>query len=219
LIDKYRAVAPSLEHARYWASVEWFDETIGELLDHLDRQGLAKETIVVYVTDNGWVQSEKGDAISLRSKRTPYEAGVRTPILVRWPGRIKPERLESYASTLDLVPTLLAATGGKIPAGLSGIDLRDRRSVMARRRIFGENFSHDAVDIRRPSTSLLSRWIIDDGWKLILPVPGINAEDVPDRPLLYQIDRDPDEQHDLAAREPGRVAQLRRRLDAWWSGR
>lgn len=218
LIDKYRAVAPSLEHARYWASVEWFDETIGELLDHLDRQGLAKETIVVYVTDNGWVQSEKGDAISLRSKRTPYEAGVRTPILLRWPGRIKPERLENYASTLDLVPTLLTATGGKIPAGLSGVDLRDRRLVMARRRIFGENFSHDAVDIRRPSTSLLSRWIIDDGWKLILPVPGVNAEDVPDRPLLYQIERDPDEQHDLAAREPGRVAQLRRRLDAWWSG-
>ena len=219
LIEKYRAAAPSLEHARYWASVEWFDETVGELLNYLDRQGLAEETIVVYVTDNGWIQSEKGDSISQRSKRTPYEAGIRTPLMFRWPGRIRPERVESPASTLDIVPTLLAATGGRMPAGLAGIDLRDRRARRARRRLYGENFTHDAVDIRRPSSSLLARWMIEDGWKLIVPVPGVNGEDVPDRPLLYRIAADPDEQHDLAAREPRRLEQMRKRLDAWWSGR
>jgi arylsulfatase A-like enzyme len=229
LIDKYRGVAPSLEHARYWASIEWFDETIGQLLGHLDAQGLSENTIVIYVTDNGWIQSAKGDSISLRSKRTPYEAGIRTPIMLRWPGRIKPARLDNYASSLDIVPTILAATGTAAPPdlpginlpgiNLPGINLLDRRAVTSRRTLYGENFTHDAVDIRRPSTSLLSRWIIEDGWKLIVPVPGVNGEDVPDRPLLYRIAGDPDEQQDLAAREPRRLEQMRQRLDAWWSGR
>lgn len=219
LIDKYRSVAPSLEHARYWASIEWFDETIGELLGHLDAKGLSDNTIVIYVTDNGWIQSAKGDSISLRSKRTPYDAGIRTPIMVRWPGHVKPARLESYASSLDIVPTVLAATGSAVPGDMPGLNLLDRRAVSARRTLYGENFTHDAVDIRRPSTSLLSRWMIDDGWKLILPVPGVNAEDVPDRPLLYRISEDPDEERDLAAREPARLERMRKRLDAWWSGK
>ena len=102
---------------------------------------------------------------------------------------------------------------------MPGLNLLDRRAVSARRTLYGENFTHDAVDIRRPSTSLLSRWIIDDGWKLILPVPGVNAEDVPDRPLLYRISEDPDEERDLAAREPARLERMRKRLDAWWSGK
>ena len=111
LIDKYRDSAPSLQHARYWASVEWFDETIGRLLGHLDGAGLAQNTMVVYVTDNGWTQGAEGDAISLRSKRTPYDAGTRTPILVRSPGRVKPAKSDAFASSLDLMPTMLAAAG------------------------------------------------------------------------------------------------------------
>jgi uncharacterized sulfatase len=219
LIEKYRSIAPSEEHARYWASIEWFDETIGQLLGHLDGQGLSENTIVIYVTDNGWIQSPKGDSISLRSKRTPYDAGIRTPIIVRWPGHIKPARLDNYATSLDIVPTILAATGSAVPRDMPGIDLLDRRAVTSRRTLYGENFTHDAVDIGRPSTSLLSRWIIDDGWKLIVPVPGVNAEDVPDRPLLYRIAVDPDEERDLAAREPRRLERMRKRLDIWWSGR
>ncbi len=216
LIEKYRRIAPSLEHARYWASVEWFDETVGQLLGRLDEKGLTNETIVVYVTDNGWVQSSAGDAVSLRSKRTPYEAGIRTPMMVRWPGRIQPARSESCVTSLDILPTLLRAVGIKPPAGLPGIDLLDARAVAARRTLYGEIFAHDAVDIHRPRTSLWSRWIIDDGWKLILPVPGVNGEDVPDRPQLFRISDDPDELTDLAGSESARVASLKRKLDRFY---
>ena len=55
--------------ARYWACVEWFDRTCGELLDYLDRKGLRENTIVVYTTDNGWIQNpEKANQFAPRSK-------------------------------------------------------------------------------------------------------------------------------------------------------
>ena len=56
LLAKYREQTNSLHVARYWAMVEWFDETCGQLLDYLERKGLAKDTLVVYVADNGWIQ-------------------------------------------------------------------------------------------------------------------------------------------------------------------
>jgi arylsulfatase A-like enzyme len=56
LMQKYQPLTPSLQLAKYWAMCEWFDETCGELLGHLDQQGLAKNTIVVFMVDNGWIQ-------------------------------------------------------------------------------------------------------------------------------------------------------------------
>jgi uncharacterized sulfatase len=55
LLDKYKDKTPSLAIAKYWAMVEWFDESCGQLLDHLDQKGLANNTLVLYVADNGWI--------------------------------------------------------------------------------------------------------------------------------------------------------------------
>ena len=71
LLAKYKDKTPSLHVARYWAMVEWFDETCGQLLDHLEKEKLAENTIVVYVTDNGWIQDPEDRADSVRSKRSP----------------------------------------------------------------------------------------------------------------------------------------------------
>jgi uncharacterized sulfatase len=55
LLKKYESIAPTLHVAKYWGMVEWFDETVGSLLKHLEQQGLAENTIVVYLADNGWI--------------------------------------------------------------------------------------------------------------------------------------------------------------------
>ncbi len=217
LTDKYKDKAPDLQTARYWASVEWFDETCGELLDFIDRQGIAENTIVIYVADNGWIQGPKADAESLRSKRTPYEAGIRTPIMLRWPGRVKPRRSNELASSLDFMPTLLAAAGSDPPKDLPGLNLLDEKAVKARRTLYGAIFTHDAVDIRRPASNLMTRWMIDGDWKLLVPVAGMANEEQPRKVELYRISVDPDERDDLAGRESSRVSQLRRKLDAWWN--
>ncbi|RMF88767.1 MAG: sulfatase, partial [Planctomycetota bacterium] len=74
LLAKYLPKAPTPAVARYWAMCEWFDQTCGELLDYLDTKGIAKDTLVVYVCDNGWIQDpDTPNRYAPRSKRSPYE--------------------------------------------------------------------------------------------------------------------------------------------------
>lgn len=83
LLKKYVGKTDSLHVAKYWAMCEWWDETVGELLAHLEEKKLAENTIVVYLADNGWLQLTDSPRFAPRSKRSPYEGGIRTPILVR----------------------------------------------------------------------------------------------------------------------------------------
>ncbi len=82
--------------------------------------------------------------------------------------------------------------------------------------IFGEIFTHNAVDIDRPATSLRYRWVIADNWKLIVPAP----QNTPNSPVeLYDLAADPLETHELGASEPGQTARLKKLVDDWWSGK
>lgn len=221
LLEKYIAKTPHLPMAKYWAMCEWFDETVGELLSVLEKRDLTRNTIVVYVTDNGWVQTtepEGGSSGDARGKRSQYDGGIRTPIMIRWPGHVEPRRDETHlASSIDLFPTILAAVGVEDPSlrdSLPGVNLLDEQQVSARSRIFGEIYEHDVYDIERPAASLRFRWVVDGDWKLIVP----HAEREPDALTeLYHISEDPDEERNLAESEPDRVAQLRHSLDAWWT--
>ena len=181
LVDHYAARTDSLHVARYWGNVERFDRTVGDLLDHLDRERLAQDTLVVYVTDNGWIQSPDRPQFAPRSKLSPYEGGLRTPIMLRQPGAIPPGSSDALASAIDIMPTVLAACGVPAPAGLPGVDLLDDKAVAARRQIFGECFTHTLVDLDDPAKSLLWRWTIRDDeqtphqhrWKLIVPTSAV----------------------------------------------
>lgn len=216
LIEKYRAVAPTEHVARYWAMVEWFDETVGELLAHLDEEGLRDDTIVVYVTDNGWITDPATGHYAAKSKQSPYDGGLRTPIIVRWPGRVAPERCEALASSLDLAPTLLTAAGGKPSAEMAGIDLLDTAARKGRHSLMGECFTHDVVDLERPAASLRWRWIVDGDWKLIVPAGQHDAQGDAE---LYDLANDPREERDVAGENSQVVERLRGELDEWWSGK
>jgi uncharacterized sulfatase len=220
LLQKYLKVAPSEPVARYWACVEWFDRTCGDLLGHLEGKGLRNNTIVIYTTDNGWIQNpDKVNQFAPRSKQTAYEGGVRTPIMISWPGKLKPRRdAEHLASNVDLWPTV-SGLAELVPPSLAlknlpGINLTDPRAVSRRPRIFGEAFSHSIADVDDPTCSLQTRWVIDGRWKLIVPDPR-NRPDA--KPELYDLRADPWEKNNLAGQEPGRVKRLSRKLDAWWT--
>ena len=215
LLAKYKDKAPTLQVAKYWAMCEWFDETCGQFLDHLDGKGLAEETLVVYVTDNGWIQDPKANRYAAKSKQSPYDGGLRTPIMVRWPGHIKPRKSERLALSLDIAPTLLAAAGLRPDKDMPGLNLLDDDALAARKAIFGECFTHNAVNIHNPASSLRYRWIIEDSWKLIVPAGRNEAKGEPE---LYDLARDPDEEHNRAAEQRGRVKRLKARLDVWWLG-
>ncbi len=223
-VEHYAGLADNVHVARYWGNVERFDRTVGDLLDHLDREGLSADTLVVYVTDNGWIQSSDSPKFAARSKLSPYDGGLRTPIMLRQPGTITPGTSDALASCIDIMPTVLAACGAPLPAGLPGVNLLDSQAVAARGQVYGACFTHTLVDLDDPAQSLLSRWTVRGDWKLIVPVTDAarraddrtRPESVPTRVELFDVVRDPDEKTNLAAERPQVVAELTRSLDAWW---
>jgi arylsulfatase A-like enzyme len=213
LLKKYTPKTKSIHVARYWAMCEWFDETIGALLAKLDQNGQSNNTIVVYLHDNGWIQNPDSPNYAPRSKQSPYDGGLRTPIIIRWPGRVNAERSAAPASSIDLAPTLLRAVGLKPTPDMTGVDLLNREAVGKRDSIFGEVFLHTAIDLEKPKPNLRYRWVIEGRWKLIMP----NREVEPNRPVeLFDLIDDPTESKNLAVVVPERVASLSNKLDQWW---
>nr|WP_145351873.1 sulfatase [Roseimaritima multifibrata] len=213
LLNKYKQKTDSVPLAKYWAMCEWFDESCGEVLDALSERHLDENTIVLYVTDNGWINQLDSSRYAPRSKRSPNERGVRTPIMIRWPGHVKPMMDDSsLASSIDLVPTVLNAVGLPAAPELSGIDLLDPKAVENRKTVYGDIFEHDIVDMTDPDPSLRYRWVIHNNWKLIDPAAQMN-----EKPQLYNLASDPNEDKDVSASHPEVMADLQKRLDAWWT--
>jgi len=220
-LERYRAEGRSEQLAKYGAMCSWLDDSCGELLELLEQRQLTRETLVVFVADNGWQQDPQRGAYLPRSKRSSYDGGVRTPMLFRWPGRIPPSQRAEPVSTIDLVPTILDACDLEIPATLPGTSLLEPGPVD--RPVFGARFTHDVVNVDEPAASCLDRWVARDRWKLILPTDArwlVGAVErnrgIVAQAELYDVVADPGETTNLAERELEVVARLTRDLETWW---
>ncbi|ADB18307.1 sulfatase [Pirellula staleyi DSM 6068] len=211
-IAKYRGKNNSVHVDRYHAMCSWWDHTCGEVLAELKNRKLEENTIVVYLCDNGWIQDPIAPKYAPRSKRSPNEGGVRTPIMLKWPGHITPRFDQTtLASSIDVVPTLLRALQLDVPKDLPGIDLVSLREGQNRpgNALFGEIFEHDIPDVTKAHPGLMYRWCIQDTWKLIVSADGKSVE-------LYDLKSDPGETKNLAAAAPDRVQAMLTLLDRWW---
>ncbi|HRH96611.1 MAG TPA: sulfatase-like hydrolase/transferase [Prosthecobacter sp.] len=214
----------------YLASVSQFDDTVGELMSMIDQRGLTKNTLFIFVVDNGWTpgttrmkKNPKEFAHTHESKYSPFEDGLRTPILIRWDGHTKAATHDQLVSSVDLLPTVLAAIGQ--PAAIATLPGRSLwpaaigESKLEDQPVFGEIYPGDATSLGRPSRDIAYRWIRSGSLKLIVPngksAWGGYLTDV----ALFDVVSDPEEKTNLATKpEPGAdVQNLRRQLDAWWT--
>lgn len=226
LLQKYREEGRPEPIAKYYAMCEWFDETCGQLRAALESRGLAENTLIAYVTDNGWIQNPERNGYAPRSKQTAYEGGVRTPIFFHWPETLDPADRQELVSSIDLYPTLLAAAGIQTQGeGLPGLNLWPsllEGAPIDRNQLFGEGFAHDIADLDNPQASLLYRWTIRDQWKLLLTYDGtVNRYQsthprAERRPQLFDLARDPWEQTNRAEDHPELVAELAQTIRQWW---
>ena len=226
LLNPYKELGLPISIAKYYAMCTWFDETCGQLIDLLEKRNLRDDTIIVYVTDNGWIQNPEKNGYAPRSKQTPYEGGIRTPIMFSWPnGGLKNGKRKDVVSSIDLFPTVLAATGTRTPKGLPGLNLLDNlknEKPIKRKGIFGETFAHDIADVENPEDSLLFRWTIEGKWKLLLTYDGeVNRYKTTHpreekRPQLFNLLKDPNEEKNLAKDNPEVVARLAAKIGKWW---
>ncbi len=200
----------------YAGMIEAMDDAVGLVLDELDRNGLAENTIVVFTSDNGGVSS--GDSYSssmlpLRGgKGRQWEGGIREPFYVRFPGLVKPgSACDVPVSGIDFYPTFMELAGLTVPDeqtvdGMSFVKLLNGGTdkALAGRDLFW-HYPHYGNQGGDPSS------IIRSGpWKLIRYYEDGHDE-------LYNLETDAGERNDLAASESRRAGDLRRRLDMWLS--
>ncbi len=234
LLEKYATNGRAKDLAKYYAMCEWFDETCGQLLEHLDHQGLTEKTLVLFLCDNGWAANSTNATdpnqkawsdFALRSKGSPYENGIRTPILISWPERLRPLRSHDLAHAIDLFPTIAAAASLNVPTDLPGINLMDNHARKQRKRVFGVTHSIHNMTVENPDDTLQYLWCVDHEWKLIQRFQGTDTtryknvhawDTAPAR--LYNIRHDPSELHDLAADHPATVALLKQEMEKWRRG-
>ena len=206
----------------YFASIAQFDDTVGELIGFVEANADVKNTIFVFVSDNGWSPSEKRAKSrpvefehTKNSKRAPFDEGVRSPILIRWDGHVKPEIRDDVVSSVDIVATLFDVTGAK------GIELPGRdilNTSLAKKPVFGEIYPGDARQLGKPARDIAYRWVRDGDWKLIIPIGGKPWGDYLTDPALFNVADDSAENvnriTDVASAEV--VKRLQGVLDNWW---
>jgi arylsulfatase A-like enzyme len=213
LKQKYLPMAPTEAVANYWAMCEWFDITCGQIVDYVDQKGLSEETLFVYVTDNGWIQDpDRPNRYAPRSKREPYEMGIRTPIIFNWKGEISPVLDTSRAvSAIDIATTIYGICGIDPPEELQGINVLDNKQLNSRDLIFAETYAHDFSTI---DSSLYYQIAIDLPYKLILP----DTNNVQNAEIeLFNIFSDPFEDDNLVNSNPEIVIELKNEIQAWRS--
>jgi arylsulfatase A-like enzyme len=204
----------------YAEVISEIDERVGRLLELLRQTGADNNTLVIYTSDNGpWLNfgDHAGSAGPFREgKGTTWEGGVRVPFLARWPAVIKPGRVSpALAANLDILPTVVAATGAKSPElpidGLSFLPLLRGESETAR-DAFTYYYAGDNPQAIRKGR-----------WKLHLPhtsrsyegiKPGVDGEGGPTRQKkielsLYDLEKDPGERTDVSAQHPEVVEELK----------
>ena len=101
----------------YLSTARSLDRNIGELLDYLDTTGLSKNTVVIYASDQGFYMGEHG----WFDKRFIYEESLKTPFVIKYPGKIKPgTKVQQVVSNVDWAPTVLDIAGVKPTEGMQG---------------------------------------------------------------------------------------------------
>jgi uncharacterized sulfatase len=134
--------------------------------------------------------------------------------MIRWPGRVKPQRSDALAMSIDIASTLLTSVGLKPSPQIQGVNLLEGQAVANRKAIFGECFTHDSRDLSNPAQSVRWRWTIDGNWKLIVPDPKNEPNGTVE---LYDLSDDPHEEHSLADDNQAQVDAMHKQLDQWWS--
>ena len=105
----------------YLACVASVDENVGRVLDYLDQSGLAKNTLVIYTSDQGFYLGQNG----WFDKRWMYDISMRSPLMARWPGHIKPgTKTNTMVQNIDYAPTFLDIAGISIPKEMQGLSLK-----------------------------------------------------------------------------------------------
>lgn len=201
--DDVRDVETWLRGSRrdYAKMLERVDDGVGAILETLERHGLTKQTLVIITNDNGGERLSRHGPLR-GAKGILLEGGIRVPCIMRWPGRLPAGKVSATPGmTMDLTATIHAAAGAKPPENhkLDGVDLIPVLN--------GTKPAPERTLFWRIDRGSAGQWAARKGkWKYIRYSRG---------ELLFDLDADIAEEHNLSTREPAKVAELRKDVARW----
>jgi uncharacterized sulfatase len=238
--------------ATLYAMVELHDRALARILDAVERLGLADKTLVLFTSDNGPAINNREFSDEDRARRTVshmrgwkgdiWQNGVRVPLFMRWPGRLRPRVIDDLVDGADIFPTLVALAGRSPKASrIDGLDLgpllRDERPLPEDRCVYnyadrgwppvttpgptrGNAREYDPVAPEAKCHLRYDRQVISVHTKRfkLLMNPRPNGTPAPPEPETWLVDleADPSESRNLAPEQAARTEQLRASLEAWW---
>ncbi|MEG0648091.1 MAG: sulfatase-like hydrolase/transferase, partial [Bacteroides sp.] len=215
LIDKYQKKVKGAHHTNpaYAAMVENLDWNVGRLCHALDSLGLSENTLFVFYSDNGGSEPVT-DNFSLRGgKGMPYEGGIKVPLILKYPGKIKPGTVvDDLVTGVDFYPTLLTLAGGIPAAGLDGENIFNQSySETSKQRAlywhfpaYLEGYQGMGGAFRATPHSIIR---LGD-WKLIYYYEDQSME-------LFCLREDPMEKNNQAVSQPEKAKELYDKLSRW----
>jgi len=205
--------------AKFFGMIANIDDNVGRLTAKLKELGIERETMIIFMTDNGGTVGCDLYNAGMRGKKvTPWLGGIRVPLLVRWPGVLTAGDRAQFTAHVDLLPTLAEITGAKIPDALSpNLDgrslvplLKDPAAAWSNRTLpthMGRWPKGKGADSKYANCS-----IRDQQYQLVnITKDGKKAWQ------LYDLKADPGEKTDLAATNPEVVKRLEAAYDRWWA--
>ena len=208
LLEKYAShEGPGLNDTRYGAMIEAMDSSIGRVLKGLDTLGLREDTLVVFTSDNGGFGGVADNRPLRQEKGYLYEGGIRVPLVVRWPGVVRPGTLSKEpVISMDFYPTFLEAVGLIVDEALDGESLMPvlkQEASLKREQVF---FHYPNYAFHRGNR--LGSAMRQGPYKLIEYFDDGSLE-------LYHLERDLSETTNLAELQPERAETMAKELNAW----
>ena len=193
----YDGQDPNSDRTKYMAAITAMDDAVGEVLDLLDEYGIADNTIVIFMSDNGgFGLSDNGP---LRGQKAgSFEGGIRVPCIIRWPGHIPAGSVSNaFVSAMEIFPTLVHAAGAELPEGvvLDGYDIMPvltGQQESPRKQMFWQFRFEKAARI--------------GDWKWVQSRKGSG---------LFNLAEDIGEQHDLSEERPQELERITQRFQEW----
>jgi arylsulfatase A-like enzyme len=216
--DKAPYAALPEKDQNYYGELTAVDRSVGRLRAALRELHVTDNTLLWYCSDNGGAAGPRSTGNLRGSKGTLWEGGLRVPCLVEWPTRIpKPFVSDVPSSTLDIYPTVLAATGAEAVNQVQPLDGTNLLPLFDQQMTERDKAIPFVAQINRPSShAALLKWPYKLHTDAAAGRGRRNSNNQPLPPvLLYDVSKDPNETTDLAAQEPERVARMTAELAAW----
>jgi arylsulfatase A-like enzyme len=217
---RYTGKVADASTAKFFGMVANIDDNVGRLLARLAELGLEKDTLIVFMNDNGGTGGTQVFNAGMRGKKgTPWIGGTRASSFWRWPGRLNPGDVPALAAHIDFFPTIAELAGASLPAqARTQVEGRSLVPLLANPRApWSERTLVTHVGRWAPGTS-------PDAWKyrncsIRSPRWHLVSIDGGAQPAwqLFDVQADYAESTDVAAAQPQVVADLTRRYDQWWS--